>query len=242
MNRITEITRKTKETDITVKLNIDGRGDAKLSYPIGFMSHMLTTFARHGLFDLEIRAAGDLDVDQHHLVEDTGIVLGQCFARALADKKGICRCGSCLFPMDETLARASVDLSGRSFLFIDSQVSGAPLPAAMGDENAPPSLFQTDTIEDFWQGFCGAAGCALHLEIIRGRSDHHKIEALFKAAARALRVACEIDSRAGDRVPSTKGSLTPQSGDKPYSDDKPRSGDTPHSNSDPLFAEPWRLA
>ena len=218
MSRVAEISRKTKETDIAIKLNLDGAGIARCDYPIGFMTHMLTTFTRHGMFDLDISAMGDLEVDQHHLVEDTGIVLGQCFTRALADKKGICRCGSCLFPMDETLARASVDLSGRSFLFIDSQLSGAPLPAATGDENAPPGLFQTDTIEDFWQGFTGAAGCALHLEIIRGRSDHHKIEALFKAAARALRAACEIDRRAGDSVPSTKGSL------------------------DPLFGSPWRLA
>ena len=115
MSRITEINRQTKETDIFIRLNIDGKGEAKIDYPIGFMSHMLSTFARHGLFDLEIRASGDLEVDQHHLVEDTGIVLGQCFAKALGDKRGIFRSGSCLFPMDETLARAAVDLSGRAF-------------------------------------------------------------------------------------------------------------------------------
>jgi imidazoleglycerol-phosphate dehydratase len=207
MNRTAEISRKTKETDIIIRLNIDGRGDSKIDYPIGFMAHMLTTFARHSLFDLEVRAMGDLEVDQHHLIEDTGIVLGQCLSRALGDKRGIFRCGSCLFPMDETLARAAVDISGRSFLFIDSQLSGVPLPAATGNENAPASLFQTDTVEDFWQGFSSAAGCNLHLEIIRGRSDHHKIEALFKAAARALRAACEIDGRCRDSIPSTKGSL-----------------------------------
>ena len=207
MSRIAEITRKTKETDITIRLNIDGSGESKINYPIGFISHMLVTFARHGLFDLDVRAAGDLEVDQHHLVEDTGIVLGQCFSRALGDKRGIYRCGSCLFPMDETLARAAADLSGRSFLFIDSQVSGIAIPGEAGDGSAPQKLFQTDTVEDFWQGFSSAAGCNLHLEIIRGRSDHHKIEALFKAAARALRAACEIDSRAGDSIPSAKGSL-----------------------------------
>ena len=205
--RIAEISRKTKETDITITLNLDGQGRARCEYPIGFMAHMLNTFARHGLFDLDIHATGDLEVDQHHLIEDTGIVLGRCFAKALGEKKGIYRCGSCLFPMDETLASAAVDFSGRAFLFINSALSGSGLPAASGDENSPPCVFQTDTIEDFWQGFTGAAGCNLHLEIIRGRSDHHKIEALFKAAARAMRSACEIDSRAGDSVPSTKGSL-----------------------------------
>jgi imidazoleglycerol-phosphate dehydratase len=211
MARITEITRKTKETNITIKLNIDGNGTAQLDYPIGFMAHMLNTFARHGLFDLEITASGDLEVDQHHLVEDTGIVLGQCFAKALGEKRGIRRNGSCLFPMDETLARAAVDISGRSFLFFEASFSGAPLIAAT---DGVPGLgeneiihFQTDTIEDFWQGFTGAAGCNLHLEILRGRSDHHKIEALFKAAARALRTACAIDDRACDAIPSTKGSL-----------------------------------
>jgi len=204
MNRTAEVTRKTKETDITIKLNIDGTGIAKLDYPIGFMGHMLNTFARHGLFDLEIAARGDLDVDQHHLVEDTGIVLGQCFAKALGEKRGICRNGSCLFPMDETLARAVVDISGRSFLFFDGQLGPAPLIA---DDTGKPFQFQTDTIEDFWQGFAGAMGCNLHLEIIRGRSDHHKIEAMFKSTARALRCACEIDERAKDSIPSTKGSL-----------------------------------
>ena len=206
MNRIAETSRKTKETDIFIALNIDGKGEARLEYPLGFMGHMLNTFARHGLFDLVIRAAGDIEVDQHHLVEDTGIVLGQCFARALGEKRGIRRNGSCLFPMDETLARSSVDLSGRPFLFFEGQLSPAPLLAAT-DAGGEVFQFQTDTVEDFWQGFAVSAGCNLHLEILRGRSDHHKIEALFKAAARALRAACEIDGRAGDAVPSTKGSL-----------------------------------
>ncbi len=205
MSRTAEITRKTKETDISIKLNIDGTGIAKLDYPIGFMGHMLNTFARHGLFDLEIAAKGDLEVDQHHLVEDTGIVLGHCFAKALGEKRGIRRNGSCLFPMDETLARAAVDISGRSFLFFDGRLGAAPLLAA--DDSDGLFRFQVDTIEDFWQGFTGAAGCNLHLEILRGRSDHHKIEAMFKAAARSLRSACEFDERARDAIPSTKGSL-----------------------------------
>jgi len=206
MNRVAEITRKTKETDIVIKLNIDGQGKARLDYPIGFMAHMLNTFARHGLFDIEITASGDLEVDQHHLVEDTGIVLGQCFAKALGDKKGIRRNGSCFFPMDETLARAAVDISGRPFLFFDGELSGTPFVAASGDREKE-FHFQTDTVEDFWQGFTGAAGCNLHLEILRGRSDHHKIEALFKAAARSFRSACEFDERARGAIPSTKGSL-----------------------------------
>jgi imidazoleglycerol-phosphate dehydratase len=204
MSRTAEIERKTKETEIFIKLNIDGKGVIKIDYPLGFMSHMLNTFARHGLFDIEISAKGDIEVDQHHLVEDTGIVLGQCFAKALGDKRGIVRSGSCLFPMDETLARAAVDLSGRPFLYFDGQLSGSPL---ISTENGKEYKFQTDVIEDFWQGFVSAAGCNLHLEIIRGRSDHHKIEGLFKAAARALRAACDIDERAKDLIPSTKGSL-----------------------------------
>ncbi|GHV76461.1 imidazoleglycerol-phosphate dehydratase [Spirochaetia bacterium] len=196
MARIAEVTRATKETDITIRLNLDGTGEGVLAYPIGFMGHMLNTFARHGLFDLEIRAKGDLEVDQHHLVEDTGIVLGQCFAKALGEKRGIRRVGSCLYPMDETLARAAADVSGRAFLVFDAQLSGIPLAG-----------FETDTVEDFWQGFVTAAAITLHLDILRGRSDHHKIEALFKAAARALREALEIDPRSADSIPSTKGVL-----------------------------------
>jgi imidazoleglycerol-phosphate dehydratase len=218
MDRAAEISRKTSETDITIKLNIDGQGYTKLDYPIGFMCHMLNTFARHGLFDLEITASGDLEVDQHHLVEDTGIVLGQCFAKALGEKRGIRRSGSCLFPMDETLARAVIDLSGRSFLHFDGHLSGIPLVSASNDSAAGKlsDNFQIDTVEDFWQGFAGAAGCNLHLEILRGRSDHHKIEAMFKAAARSLRSACEIDERARSAIPSTKGSLATNSDVEKY--------------------------
>jgi len=208
------IKRATSETDITVSLNLDGTGKAELDYPIGFIKHMLNTLSRHGLFDLEIKAKGDLEVDQHHLVEDTGIVLGQCFAEALSDKKGIVRIGSCLYPMDETLARAAVDISGRAFLVLDAELTGTPLVYTLepGNPGNPPGMpetgtFQTDTVEDFWQGFVSAAAITLHLEILRGRSDHHKIEALFKAAARALRQACEIDPRARDSIPSTKGTL-----------------------------------
>jgi imidazoleglycerol-phosphate dehydratase len=207
MERTGTINRKTRETEIRIQLHLDGRGEAKLDYPIGFLAHMMTTFARHGLFDLDIRAVGDLEVDQHHLVEDTGIVLGQCFSQALGDKRGIRRVGSCLFPMDETLARAAVDLSGRAFLVFEGGLSNIPLVSAPGRPGQGPASFQTDTVEDFWQGFVQGAGANLHLDILRGRSDHHKIEALFKAAARALREACGIDPRGADMVPSAKGTL-----------------------------------
>jgi imidazoleglycerol-phosphate dehydratase len=217
--RVGELRRTTKETDITIKLNLDGDGEARLDCPVGFLAHMLNTFARHGLFDLELRCRGDLEVDQHHLVEDTGIVLGQCFTRALADRRGIRRNGSCLFPMDETLARAAVDISGRGFLVFNAGLSGIPLVSARNavstrdavsagsERSAEGEFFQVDTVEDFWQGFSSASGITLHLDVLRGRSDHHKIEALFKAAARALRDACEIDPRSRDHIPSTKGIL-----------------------------------
>jgi imidazoleglycerol-phosphate dehydratase len=205
MKRIVEIERKTNETEIFVRLDLDGVGKCELVYPVGFMAHMLNTFARHGLFDITVKVKGDLEVDQHHLIEDTGIVLGQCFAKAVGDKRGIRRNGSCLFPMDECLARAAVDISGRPFLFFDGQLSAAPIISL--NENGSQYKFQTDLIEDFWQSFVTAAGCNLHLEIIRGRNDHHKLEALFKATARALRAACEFDERALDIIPSTKGSL-----------------------------------
>ncbi|MDR0540169.1 MAG: imidazoleglycerol-phosphate dehydratase [Spirochaetaceae bacterium] len=205
MARVAEIKRKTKETDIVVCLNVDGEGTAKLDYPIGFMAHMLNAFALHGLFDIEIRARGDLDVDQHHLVEDTGIALGEAFARALGGKQGIRRAAFCLYPMDETLARAACDISGRAYLVFNAGLSGIPLISADSGGGSRP--FQTDTIADFWQGFCSSCACALHIDILRGRSDHHKIEALFKASARAFREACEIDPRAAGRIPSTKGVL-----------------------------------
>jgi imidazoleglycerol-phosphate dehydratase len=200
MARTAEIERTTKETSIKMKLNLDGGGEAKIDYPIGFMIHMIKTFAGHGLFNIDLSARGDLEVDQHHLVEDTGIVLGQCFAKALGEKRGIRRVGNCFFPMDECLARAAVDVSGRPFLVFEAGISGIPLT---GDG----SSFQTDTIHDFWQGFVSTSGITLHLDILRGRSDHHKIEALFKAAARSLREACEIDPAAPGLIPSTKGTL-----------------------------------
>jgi len=195
--RHAEITRKTRETDIAIALDLDGRGDARVACPVGFMTHMLVTFARHGLIDLDVRASGDLEVDQHHLVEDLGIVLGQCLGQALGDRRGIRRVGNCLVPMDEALARAVVDVSGRPYL-----VYHVPLTEPGGT-----GTFQAGTVHDFWQGFVTHAGITLHLDALRGRSDHHKIEAVFKAAARALRDAVDLDPRCPDLIPSTKGTL-----------------------------------
>ena len=206
MQRIAETERSTRETSISIKLNLDGTGEAKLDYPIGFMAHMLSCFAKHGLFDLDIRARGDLDVDQHHLVEDTGIVLGQCFAMALGERRGICRVGSCLFPMDEALSRAAVDISGRPFLVFEDAMVSASSDAAGANSSGIPG-FQICTVYDFWQGFVSASGITLHLDILRGRSCHHRIEALFKAAARALHEASAIDPAAPDLIPSTKGTI-----------------------------------
>lgn len=205
MSRVAEISRRTKETDITIKLNLDGSGIADIYYPVGFMTHLLNTFSKHGLFDIELKAEGDIEVDQHHLIEDTGIVLGQCFAKALGEKRGIYRVGSCLFPMDETLARVAVDISGRSYLVFNGDISGIPMISASPRDIV--SSFQTDTVEDFWQAFTSAAGMAMHIDILKGRSDHHKIEAIFKAAARSLRSAVEVDVRSSDLIPSTKGVL-----------------------------------
>jgi len=201
--RIAQISRNTSETQISLELNLDGTGRCSVDCPIGFFNHMLNSFCKHGLFDLSGSLSGDLDVDQHHLVEDTGIVLGQLFAKALGDCAGIYRSGSCLYPMDETLARAAVDFGGRPYLVCESELSNIPL-VSVGKDGKDGS-FQTDTFVDFWQGFVSGAKCNLHLDILRGRSDHHKMEGLFKAAARALREAVEIDIRRAGTIPSTKG-------------------------------------
>ena len=201
MDRIAKVERKTRETDIALSLNLDGTGICSVECPIGFLGHMLTSFCKHGMFDLSGTLVGDLEVDQHHLVEDTGIVLGQAFDKALGNRAGIMRAGFFIYPMDETLARAAVDFGGRPFLVCESTVTGVPLVAG-GESTAS---FQTDTLEDFWQGFVTGAKCNLHIDVLRGRSDHHKIEAIFKSVSRALRAAVAIDPRAGSSVPSTKG-------------------------------------
>lgn len=203
MERIVNINRDTKETQISMTLNLDGSGKNNFECPIGFMSHLLDALCKHGLFDLSGTCKGDLEVDQHHLIEDLGIVLGSCFAKALGDCAGIFRSGSNLFAMDETLARAAVDFGGRSFLVCVSELSNIPLVSI--SPNGKESSFQTDCFDDFWQGFVSTAKCALHLDTLRGRNDHHKMEALFKAAGRALRQAVEIDARRNGAIPSTKG-------------------------------------
>jgi imidazoleglycerol-phosphate dehydratase len=194
--RTATLHRKTAETDIRARLALDGRGRYKISTGIRFLDHMLELFARHGGFDLELTARGDLDVDQHHTVEDVGIVLGQALRRALGTKRGINRAGYFVMPMDETLAVAAIDLSGRAYLVLN-----APIQAArVGD-------LEAELLEDFFHGFAAAAGANVHLKLLYGRSSHHGVEALFKAFARALRFACSRDARLKRQLPSTKGLL-----------------------------------
>jgi imidazoleglycerol-phosphate dehydratase len=196
MDRIASITRTTAETDITATLNLDGSGKADIATGIGFLDHMLTALTRHGLFDLKLHAKGDLHIDFHHTTEDVGIVIGQAFARAIGDKRGITRFGHALVPMDETLVEAAVDISGRPFLVWDA-------------EFARPKIGEMDTelFEEFFRALAFNAMITLHINRRYGRNAHHVAEACFKAAARALRSACQIDPRAAGAIPSTKGSL-----------------------------------
>ena len=204
MARIATVRRTTGETQIELTLNLDGSGKCTVENPIGFFDHMLKSFCKHGLFDLSGTIKGDLKVDQHHTIEDTGIVLGQCFQKALGNCAGIYRSGFFIYPMDETLAQAAVDFGGRPYLVCNSNITGIPLVSVSGGKEAS---FQTDCFEDFWQGFTCNALCNLHIDVIRGRSDHHKIEACFKAVSRAIRNAIEIDPRREGSIPSTKGVL-----------------------------------
>jgi imidazoleglycerol-phosphate dehydratase len=197
MPRIAAIHRKTNETDIRLRLHLDGRGTSRIATGIRFFDHMLELLARHGAFDLTVAVKGDLDVDQHHTVEDTGIALGEAVRKALGDKRGILRAGYFLMPMDETLAAAAVDLSGRPYCVCDAAHITAK---RVGD-------FQTELTEDFFQGFSQAARANVHLRVLYGRSSHHQIEALFKAFARALRFAVSRDKRLRNVLPSTKGLL-----------------------------------
>ena len=203
MARTATVKRITGETQIELTLNLDGTGKCDVKNPIGFFDHMLRSFCKHGLFDLTGTLKGDLEVDQHHLIEDTGIVLGECFRKALGDCAGIYRSGFFIYPMDETLAQAAVDFGGRPFLVSNANLTGMPL-VSIGSDGKEAS-FQTDCFEDFWQGFVNSAQCNLHIDVIRGRSDHHKVEACFKAVSRAIRAAVEIDSRRNGAIPSTKG-------------------------------------
>jgi imidazoleglycerol-phosphate dehydratase len=193
MARIAKTRRKTKETQIELRLNLDGRGKAEIATGIPFFDHMLDLVSRHGGFDLRLVAKGDLDVDQHHTVEDVGIALGQAVNTALGNKKGILRAGYFLMPMDETLAAAAVDFGGRAFCVVKARFSAK----RVGD-------FQTELVEDFFQGFAQAARANVHLRVLYGRSSHHQVEAVFKAFARALRFAVSRDKRLRDVLPSTK--------------------------------------
>lgn len=204
MARIATVRRTTGETQIELTLNLDGSGKCTVENPIGFFDHMLKSFCKHGLFDLSGTIKGDLEVDQHHTIEDTGIILGQCFQKALGNCAGIYRSGFFIYPMDETLAQAAVDFGGRPYLVCNSNITGMPLVSVSGGKEAS---FQTDCFEDFWQGITCNALCNLHIDVIRGRSDHHKIEACFKAVSRAIRNAIEIDPRREGSIPSTKGVL-----------------------------------
>ena len=194
--RSATIQRDTKETQIRAKLRLDGKGRYDISSGIRFFDHMLELFTKHGGFDLELSAAGDLDIDQHHTVEDVGIVLGQCFSKALGDRVGINRAGYFVMPMDETLAVVAVDLGGRPALAYHAPTRFR----LVGD-------LQTELLHDFFDGFVNHCGANLHARVMYGRSNHHKIEGVFKCFARALRYACSKDKRLKGQLPSTKGLL-----------------------------------
>src|SRR3989338_11488242 len=194
MKRKAIIERKTNETDIGVSLNIDGTGERKIDTHVGFLNHMLDLFSKHGLFDLEIKATGDTYIDEHHTVEDIGIVLGEAFAKALGDKKGINRYGFFILPMDEALATVAIDFAGRYSFRFDCDFKREKV----GD-------LSTELIKHFWDAFAQNAKANLFIKVEYGENEHHKIEAIFKATARAIRMACELDKRAIDQIPSTKG-------------------------------------
>jgi len=196
MDRTATITRATSETDISLALNLDGSGTAEVDTGIGFLDHMLTALTRHARFDLSLRATGDLQIDCHHTTEDVGIVLGRAFAQAIGDKRGITRFGYALLPMDEALAEAAVDISGRPFLVWD-----------VSFERARVGEMDTELFEEFFRAFAMNALITLHVTRRRGHNAHHVAEACFKAVARALRAATTRDPHVGDEIPSTKGSL-----------------------------------
>jgi imidazoleglycerol-phosphate dehydratase len=194
-SRVARVVRKTKETDIRINLTLDGMGTAQINTGIPFLDHMLDLFARHGLFDLQVECKGDLDIDDHHSVEDVAICLGQAFLHAIGDKAGIARYGMSLVPMDEALCRAVVDLSGRFYLVYDVEAKRARI-----------GNFSVELAEHFWRSFAEALKCNLHIDLLRGRNTHHILEASFKATSRALRQAVERDPRITG-VLSTKGTL-----------------------------------
>lgn len=195
-SRVAKVTRATKETDIALSLAIDGTGTTAIDTGVPFFDHMLDAFGRHGLFDLEVQAKGDIEVDAHHTVEDVGIVLGKAFVQAMGDKRGIVRFGSQLLPMDETLVLAAVDISGRGQLHWDVDVPLCTL-----------GIFDTSLAKEFFIAFATNAQVTLHVRMMAGENAHHIVEACFKAVGRAMRYALELDSRAMDALPSTKGAL-----------------------------------
>lgn len=194
--RTSQINRNTAETQISICLNLDGSGKSEIATGCGFLDHMLTLFSRHGRFDLTVRCVGDTQVDYHHTVEDIGIALGTAFSQALGDKRGICRYGDTLLPMDEALILTAVDLSGRSYLGFD-----LPIPTQKVGE------FDTELVDEFWLGFVRKAECTLHIKELAGGNSHHIIEGAFKSAARSLKKAVLIDPVYADEIPSTKGVL-----------------------------------
>ena len=194
--RTAEIIRKTAETDIMLRLNLDGRGESGIDTGVGFLDHMLTLFARHGRFDLYVKCVGDTYVDDHHTAEDIGIALGQAFARALGDKRGIVRYGSQILPMDESLILSAVDISGRDYLGYD-----------LGIPTEKVGTFDTELVEEFWLGFVRNAKLTLHIRRLAGTNSHHIIEGAFKSVGRSLRQAVAVDAAFADEIPSTKGVL-----------------------------------
>ena len=194
--REAEIIRRTAETDIRLKLKLDGTGASEIDTGCGFMDHMLTLFARHGRFDLQVKCVGDTHVDDHHSVEDIGICLGQAFAQALGDMGGICRYGSTVLPMDEALLLTAVDISGRAHLSFDADTPSQKIGA-----------FDTELVKEFWLGFVRKANVTLHIRKLAGENSHHIVEGMFKSAARTLRAACAVDPSLNGEIPSTKGVL-----------------------------------
>jgi imidazoleglycerol-phosphate dehydratase len=205
--RKAKILRKTKETDIKIELNIDGKGKSRIKYPIPFLGHMFTLFSKHGLFDLKLSAQGDLEVDLHHLVEDTGLALGEAFAKALGKKAKIERYGHALLPMDESLAevRAAIDISGRPHFTFKARFEKELIYAQLGRQKIKLFL-DAEMLREFFESFVYKAGISLHIDLVRGKNTHHKVEAIFKAFGLALRRACAINPREGG-IPSTKGRL-----------------------------------
>lgn len=194
--RIARIGRKTAETEINLFIDLDGSGKSKIDTGCGFLDHMLTLFAAHGRFDIELTCKGDTNVDDHHTVEDIGIALGKAFAQALGEKRGICRYGNMILPMDETLILTAVDFSGRAYLGFDAQMPTEKI-----------GTFDTELVEEFWLGFVRNAACALHIRELAGSNSHHIAEGIFKSAARSLRDAVKIDEALKNEIPSTKGVL-----------------------------------